>query len=108
MAELAEIRAMAEGKKAKTLEDLLEFLKSEGLEKMMNSREIVGKRKKTKKPMDENRKKVMQIIAKLRNQGETFDKIAYYLENEKLPTFSKRGQWHAQTVHRLYQDLILS
>jgi hypothetical protein len=44
----------------------------------------------------------------MRSSGETFDKIALYLENEKLPTFSNRGQWHAQTVHRLYQDHILS
>jgi len=108
MAETAGIIAAAEGKKAKTLEDLLEFLKSEGLEKLLNSRETAEKRKKTRKPIDENRKNVMQIIAKLRSKGETFDRIAHYLENEKLPTFSKRGQWHAQTIHRLYQDHILS
>jgi antitoxin component of RelBE/YafQ-DinJ toxin-antitoxin module len=109
LAEVEEIRATAEEKKAKTFEGLLEYLKSEDFEKkLINSRENTGKRKKAKKPIDANRKKVMQIIAKLRGEGETFDNIALDLENEKLPTFSKRGQWHAQTIHRLYQDHILS
>ncbi len=108
LAEVEEIRARAEEKKSKALEGLLEFLKSEGMEKLMSSKESGEKRKKTKKPFDANRKKIMQVIANMRNKGETFDKIALYLENEKLPTFSNRGQWHAQTVHRLYQDHILS
>jgi len=108
LAEVEEIRALAEEKKSKTFEDLLEFLKSDGLEKLLSSRENAGKKRKAKKPIDANRKKIMQIIAKMRSKGETFDNIALYLENEKLPTFSNRGQWHAQTVHRLYQDHILS
>ncbi len=108
LAEVEEIRAGAEEKKSKTFEGLLEFLKSESLEKLMSSRENAEKKSKAKKPIDANRKKIMQLIAKMRSRGETFDKIALSLENEKLPTFSNRGQWHAQTVHRLYQDHILS
>lgn len=64
-------------------------------------------KKKVKKPMDAHRKKVMSIIEKMRADGETFDKIAIFLQKEKFQTFSNRGKWHAQTVHRLYQDHIL-
>ena len=65
------------------------------------------KKKKIKKPFDAHRKKVLQLIAKLRNKGETFDEIALYLQKEDMRTFSGRGHWHAQTVHRLYQDYIV-
>ena len=85
----------------------MDYLKSEGIEALLNAKDDKRKKKKAKKPMDANRKKVMQIISKMRNKGETFDQIALYLEKEKLQTFSNRGQWHAQTVHRLYQDHIL-
>jgi antitoxin component of RelBE/YafQ-DinJ toxin-antitoxin module len=59
LVEVEEIRARAEEKKSKSFDDLLEFLKSEGLEKLMSSRETAGKKRKAKKPIDANRKKIM-------------------------------------------------
>lgn len=53
---------------------------------------------------DPNRKRVMQIISEMREINATYQEIAQKLEEEKLPTFSGRGKWHAQTVHRLCQD----
>lgn len=53
---------------------------------------------------DPNRKRVMEIIAEMRAINATFQEIAQRLEEENLPTFSGRGKWHAQTVHRLCQD----
>ncbi len=44
------------------------------------------------------------IILKMRKKYETFDRIAAYLEGQDIPTLSGRGKWHAQTVHRLYED----
>ena len=47
------------------------------------------------------REKVMQIIESMREKGATFDQVAKYLVEINQPTFSGRGEWHAQTVHRL-------
>jgi glucan phosphoethanolaminetransferase (alkaline phosphatase superfamily) len=101
------MKAKTEEKKSNILEGLVDYLKSDGIETVLNLKGDKRKKRRAKKPMDANRKKVLQVITKMRSKGETFDKIALYLEKEKLQTFSNRGQWHAQTVHRLYQDHIL-
>ncbi len=47
------------------------------------------------------RDEVMDIIYTMRDQGATFDQVAKRLIDLGQPTFSGRGEWHAQTVHRL-------
>jgi hypothetical protein len=47
------------------------------------------------------REEVMHIIESMREKGATFDQVATYLVSINQPTFSGRGEWHAQTVHRL-------
>jgi len=47
------------------------------------------------------REEVMHIIESMREKGATFDQVATYLVSIHQPTFSGRGEWHAQTVHRL-------
>ena len=98
--------AEAEERKADAIENILKELKETGIESLLGL-QASKKKKKVKKPFDQHRKKILQLIAKLRNKGETFDEIALHLQKESLKTFSGRGQWHAQTVHRLYQDYIL-
>lgn len=44
---------------------------------------------------------IMSIIQNMRDQGATFSIIADYLKEKGMPTFSGRGEWHAQTIHRL-------
>ena len=44
---------------------------------------------------------VMNIIHTMRTEGATFDQVAARLIELGQPTFSGRGEWHAQTVHRL-------
>ena len=44
---------------------------------------------------------VLTMIRNMRNQGATFAIIADYLKEKGIPTFSGRGEWHAQTIHRL-------
>jgi hypothetical protein len=44
---------------------------------------------------------ILSIIQKMRKQGSTFSIIADYLKKKGIPTFSGRGEWHAQTIHRL-------
>ncbi len=98
--------AEAEERKASAIENIFKELKETGIESLLGL-QASKKSKKVKKPFDQHRKKILQLISKLRNKGETFDNIALYLQKESLKTFSGRGQWHAQTVHRLYQDYIL-
>lgn len=47
------------------------------------------------------REAVMDIIHTMRSQGATFDQVAARLIELGQPTFSGRGEWHAQTIHRL-------
>ncbi len=44
---------------------------------------------------------ILTIIRDMRNEGTTFAIIADYLRDKGIPTFSGRGEWHAQTIHRL-------
>lgn len=44
---------------------------------------------------------ILQIIQTMRKDGTTFAVIADYLKKKGIPTFSGRGEWHAQTIHRL-------
>ncbi|MCP4020901.1 MAG: hypothetical protein GY729_03585 [Desulfobacteraceae bacterium] len=44
---------------------------------------------------------ILTIIKNMRTQGSTFSIIASYLKEKGIPTFSGRGEWHAQTIHRL-------
>ncbi len=53
-----------------------------------------------KSPADE-RKAILNIIKKLRKKGGTYKEIAVFLNAKSIPTFSNKGNWHAQTIHRL-------
>lgn len=44
---------------------------------------------------------ILSTIQNMRDQGATFSIIADYLKEKGMPTFSGRGEWHAQTIHRL-------
>jgi hypothetical protein len=48
----------------------------------------------------------MDIIRIKREEGESFDRIAEYLESERVPTISGRGRWRAQSVSRLFNQYI--
>ncbi len=48
---------------------------------------------------------VLNMICGLREEGLTYDQIAKQLESESVPTFSGKGKWRGQTVHRLYQKM---
>jgi len=63
-------------------------------------------RKKSRKSNDPLHRKVKGIIIKMREKNKTYEEIAKYLKDEKIPTFTNRGKWHAQTVHRLFKDYL--
>lgn len=47
------------------------------------------------------RDEIMDIINGMRDEGATYDQVAKRLIDLGQPTFSGRGEWHAQTIHRL-------
>jgi hypothetical protein len=103
--------ALAEERKAGALEAIAEFLKSAkeipiliNSEMQTGERKIQERKRRSKKYTDPNRSKVMEAIASMREKNATYQEIAEKLELENLKTFSGRGKWHAQTVHRLCQD----
>jgi hypothetical protein len=49
----------------------------------------------------DEKKDVIRIMKKLRKKGGTYKEIANFLNENKIPTFSNKGHWHAQTIHRL-------
>jgi hypothetical protein len=61
-------------------------------------------RKKNKKSENSHHQRVKKIITRMRKKLKTYEEIARFLEKENIPTFTKQGRWHAQTVHRLFQD----
>ncbi len=48
-----------------------------------------------------SRETIMDIINSMRDEGATYDQVAKRLIELGQPTFSGRGEWHAQTIHRL-------
>jgi lipoate synthase len=48
---------------------------------------------------------IISTINRMRDQGATFATIAEYLRDKGIPTFSGRGHWHAQTIHRLCKQI---
>ena len=53
-----------------------------------------------KSSADEKRD-IIRIMKKLRKKGGTYKEIAQFLNENNVPTFSNKGHWHAQTIHRL-------
>ena len=67
-------------------------------------KKVVAKKKEEAIPNDNkllSRDAVMDIIHSMRAKGDTFDMVASRLVELGQPTFSGRGEWHAQTIHRL-------
>jgi len=110
ISEKQERLAIAEERKAAALETIVGFLKSaKEIPFLINSeiqtgkKNIQGRKRRSKKYDDPNRRKVLDIVASMREKNATYQEIAEKLELENLKTFSGRGKWHAQTVHRLCQ-----
>ncbi len=67
-------------------------------------KKIVSKKVKDTADTDSklmSREAIMNIIHTMRKEGATYDQVAGRLIELGQPTFSGRGEWHAQTIHRL-------
>ena len=56
------------------------------------------------KKADPEKNKVLKTIQNMRKRGASYEKIANHLDAKGIPTFSGRGKWRKQTVHKLYQQ----
>lgn len=118
MADAQDRRARAEERKAAALEDIARILMphfssavtaasaavsssplSETIETEAALPEVTNE--KTKKVTVLGREEVLKIIFDMREGGATFGEIASHLEDRNIPTFSGKGKWHAQTIHRV-------
>jgi len=48
-----------------------------------------------------NKVSVLRLIIKLWKDGATYKEIADFLNEKEVVTFSKRGKWYAQSIHRM-------
>ncbi|MBT3311869.1 MAG: hypothetical protein HN931_11690 [Desulfobacterales bacterium] len=102
-------KAETENRKAAATETfisfLMDFIESDRFSQLA-SRVVSGRKRYATKPPDAKHKKVYKTIAKMRKQNRTYEDIANHLEKEGISTFSGRGKWHAQTIHRLCQHRV--
>jgi hypothetical protein len=98
-----------------TVEELLKAeLEAERLQKqaVQPAKPVLRKRRKVVSPPAQtaapasnaelmSRDEIMDIINSMREEGATYDQVAKRLIDLGQPTFSGRGEWHAQTIHRL-------
>jgi len=113
LAEAEERRAGAEERKAGAFEALAESIQtivSKGIPFPVNSGipytpspSPVEVEKPTRSSAAD-RENVLDTIFGMRDQGATYTEIASHLDSESIPTFSGKGKWHAQTIHRLCQE----
>ncbi|MBI9091889.1 MAG: hypothetical protein JEZ12_21980 [Desulfobacterium sp.] len=88
---LAEAKAAAEASRVEPVKVL----------KRTKAQKLKAVQKSTAKTELLSRDAVLKIVNGMREKGATFDQVAQHLVELGQPTFSGRGEWHAQTVHRL-------
>jgi len=55
----------------------------------------------TPKFKSEDEAALIKDMKKMRKKGATYKEISKFLNDHDIPTFSNKGRWHAQSVHRL-------
>jgi hypothetical protein len=85
--------------------EIMDVMDSRGEEPVIEEPELVisVKTSETQSTMDKD--EILNVIASMRREGSTYNEIASHLDELNLPTFSGRGKWHAQTIHRLCQTV---
>jgi hypothetical protein len=113
LAEAEERRAGAEERKAGAFEALAESLQAlltNGIQLPLNpgipytTSSSPVEAEKPIRSSAADRENVLDTIFGMRDQGATYTEIASHLDSESIPTFSGKGKWHAQTIHRLCQE----
>lgn len=81
---------------------------SEAVAKLMGSlpdiiqQTVPTRNEPRRRKISPKKQETLDLIHKLRNEDNmTLEEVADYLTKNNIPTFSGRGRWHAQTIHRL-------
>jgi len=106
-ANAAKRRAAAKESIAESMKSIAGFLESRQASDILDALKRLADNDQTgmQASLNADRDKVMSIIQELRDRNISYEKIALHLENEGIPTFSGKGQWRGQTIHRLHQRL---
>lgn len=125
--ELHERRAMAEERKAEAIEEIASIISSlagaefPAMDKVVSGLDAVAREFEDEIHLDDeedffddapatsdlkslSKDEIIELIHKMRSEGSTYNEVAAHLTGIGLPTFSGRGKWHAQTIHRLCQQ----
>jgi len=81
---------------AREFEDEMDFNDEEAMEEDLDQEEPPA--------AELSKDEIINLIHKMRAEGSTYNDVAAHLTGMGLPTFSGRGKWHAQTIHRLCQQ----
>lgn len=85
--------------------EIMEVMDSCDEQPVIEEPELVISVKKTETQSTMDKDEILNVIASMRREGSTYNEIASHLDDLNLPTFSGRGKWHAQTIHRLCQTV---
>ncbi len=94
--EVQERRAAAEERKAEALERIAAAIARDDIVPALDKISEA-----TEPAVSMDRDEVLNIIRNMRNDGDSFGKIAAHLEDLNVPTFSGKGKWHAQTISKV-------
>lgn len=122
--EIHERRAIAEERKAEAIEEIAGIISSlagaefPAMDKVVSGLDAVTREFEEGIALDDeeglasdeetpevalSKEEIIDLIHKMRAEGSTYNEVAAHLTELGLPTFSGRGKWHAQTIHRLCQ-----
>jgi hypothetical protein len=102
-----ERRADAEERRARAMESIaesLQYLVGGGTLSLPEADRPVEVRPALAAANRPDRDSVLSIIFSMRDEGATYGQIAAHLDSLHIPTFSGKGRWHAQTVHRVCKN----
>ena len=103
-----ERRADAEERRARAMESIAEslrYLAGAGALSLPDAERPVEIRPALASPVNRpDRGSVLSIVYSMRDEGATYGQIADHLDSLHIPTFSGKGRWHAQTIHRVCRN----
>lgn len=103
-----ERRADAEERRARAMESIaesLQYLVGAGTLALPDAERPVEVRPASASAVNRpDRDSVLSIVFSMRDEGATYGQIAAHLDSLHIPTFSGKGRWHAQTVHRVCKN----
>lgn len=125
--EVHERRAIAEERKAEAIEEIASIISSlagaefPAIDKVVSGIDAVAREFEEELDLDDDeimlddaedeapsmelsKDEIVGLIHKMRAEGSTYNEVAAQLTEMGLATFSGRGKWHAQTIHRLCQQ----